>query len=245
MSTLIQSKGKTENLFSTMFSGRFPLQRDKSGYIFLDRDGAHFRYILNYLRCCGDFTKCHFPFHNQDTIRELVLEAEYYNLSELYHYLITQGQDLSHFSDDFGSEVVVSNNKRTVCCQKANGNWNCAYVDQPITFVNTTKQCNYWEVKLDVYVNNNFYLGVQKKSSINVNNSSFDTYSYNNFQQGSIVGIYADVSARQIVFYENGKHLVTKSVPFGTNQDWMFGVSFINKDQVSIIPGALHPELKK
>lgn len=173
----------------------------------------------------------------------MIIETEFYNLEHLKHYLITQGQDLSRFCEIVGSEVDLSNENRIACCQRANGNWNCVYVDTPITFMNQTKLVNYWEIKLDSYVNNNFYVGVQIKSLINVNNSSFSHYSYNNFNQGTIVGIYADVAARQLHFYENKKHVFTKSVPFQSNQEWVFGVSFINKDQVTIIPDAIHPDL--
>lgn len=33
-----------------MFSGRFELQPDENGRYFIDRDGTHFRHILNFLR---------------------------------------------------------------------------------------------------------------------------------------------------------------------------------------------------
>lgn len=33
-----------------MFSGRYPLQKDKDNNYFIDRDGSHFSHILNYLR---------------------------------------------------------------------------------------------------------------------------------------------------------------------------------------------------
>ena len=38
------------SILHAMFSGRFDTKPDKDGTYFIDRDGTHFRYILNYLR---------------------------------------------------------------------------------------------------------------------------------------------------------------------------------------------------
>ena len=48
--TTLETIRSRECMLSTMFSGRFDLQADDKGYYFIDRDGTHFRYILNYLR---------------------------------------------------------------------------------------------------------------------------------------------------------------------------------------------------
>jgi len=37
-------------MLSAMFSGRHNVTKDEDGRYFIDRDGTHFRYILNYLR---------------------------------------------------------------------------------------------------------------------------------------------------------------------------------------------------
>ncbi len=37
-------------MLAAMFSGRHELQREPDGSFFIDRDGAHFRHILNFLR---------------------------------------------------------------------------------------------------------------------------------------------------------------------------------------------------
>ena len=42
--------GDPDSMLSAMFSGRHNTERDKDGRYFIDRDGTHFRYILNYLR---------------------------------------------------------------------------------------------------------------------------------------------------------------------------------------------------
>jgi len=39
-----------DSMFGCMFSGRVPLQTDKNGHYFIDRDGEKFKYILNFLR---------------------------------------------------------------------------------------------------------------------------------------------------------------------------------------------------
>lgn len=39
-----------DSMLGAMFTGQIPVLRDKSGHVFIDRDGKIFRYILNYLR---------------------------------------------------------------------------------------------------------------------------------------------------------------------------------------------------
>jgi hypothetical protein len=39
-----------DSMLAAMFSGRHDLQPDDEGYVFIDRDGTHFRVILNFLR---------------------------------------------------------------------------------------------------------------------------------------------------------------------------------------------------
>jgi vacuolar-type H+-ATPase subunit H len=44
-----------DSMIGTMFNGRHTLVLDKEGYHFIDRDGTHFRYILNFLRSPESF----------------------------------------------------------------------------------------------------------------------------------------------------------------------------------------------
>jgi hypothetical protein len=63
-----------------MFSGSIPTRKDERGRYFIDRDGTHFRHILNYLRD-GSFA---FPPSVRD---ELLQEARFYQLEELLAHL--------------------------------------------------------------------------------------------------------------------------------------------------------------
>ena len=50
--TLTKDKG---SMLHAMFSGRFDTKPGEDGSYFIDRDGTHFRYILNYLQEQGAF----------------------------------------------------------------------------------------------------------------------------------------------------------------------------------------------
>jgi hypothetical protein len=39
-----------DTMLGAMFSGRYPIQKDKDDNYFIDRDGTHFSHILNFLR---------------------------------------------------------------------------------------------------------------------------------------------------------------------------------------------------
>ncbi|PSS01675.1 FH protein interacting protein [Actinidia chinensis var. chinensis] len=64
-----------DSMLSAMFSGRHTLCQDsEKGYVFIDRDGKHFRHILNWLR---DGVV---PTLKDTQYLELLREAEYYQL---------------------------------------------------------------------------------------------------------------------------------------------------------------------
>lgn len=68
----------TDSMLAVMFSGRHRLHMDaKEGAVFIDRDGTHFRHILNWLR---DGTV---PILDMPAYQELLREAEYYQLMGL------------------------------------------------------------------------------------------------------------------------------------------------------------------
>ena len=65
-----------------MFSGRFDTKPGEDGSYFIDRDGTHFRYILNYLRT----GKLVLP---EDMVvrKELLTEAEFYQIEGIRNEL--------------------------------------------------------------------------------------------------------------------------------------------------------------
>lgn len=68
-----------DSVLAAMFSGSgFDVSVNDEGAYFIDRDGTHFRHILNYLRGCFD------PATLPDGARrELLVEADFYNLTGL------------------------------------------------------------------------------------------------------------------------------------------------------------------
>jgi hypothetical protein len=64
---------------ASMFSGRFLLTPDAEGVYFIDRDGAHFRHILNFLRDPVEKYKLNANL-NEGHREELMVELEYFGL---------------------------------------------------------------------------------------------------------------------------------------------------------------------
>ncbi|KAH9784576.1 FH protein interacting protein FIP2 [Citrus sinensis] len=68
------TRREPESMLAAMFSGRHTVCQDSEGYIFVDRDGKHFRHILNWLRDGA------VPTLTESEFLELLREAEYYQL---------------------------------------------------------------------------------------------------------------------------------------------------------------------
>jgi len=89
-----------DTMLGAMFSGRHKLTADASGHYFIDRDGTHFRHILNYLRCPEDFDASSI---SADHKKELKKEAEYYGLDSLMFPIPVEIETV----DDKGNRVVL------------------------------------------------------------------------------------------------------------------------------------------
>eukprot|EP01083_Nonionella_stella_P031910 87303_1 len=75
----------TNSVLHKMFDGRFSLKPNKDGYFFIDRDGTHFHYILNYLR---DGTLTLPQNDKQYVIHALLAECNFYQLPSLRKQLL-------------------------------------------------------------------------------------------------------------------------------------------------------------
>ena len=73
------TRGDPESMLAVMFSGRHNVSKDQDGRYFIDRDGTHFRYILNYLRDGNTYI----PLDNQQVIDELYEEVRFYHIDHL------------------------------------------------------------------------------------------------------------------------------------------------------------------
>jgi hypothetical protein len=76
LATLLRFPG---TIIGCMFSGRHALPKGEDGYIFIDRDGKHFRHILNFLCSPEDYKV---EVMGADA-RELRLECKYYGIYHL------------------------------------------------------------------------------------------------------------------------------------------------------------------
>ena len=75
MATLRAEKG---SMFEPMLSGHYPINKQFDGRVFIDRDGRHFHYILNYLR--GSVTSLEDLPLDEIALKELMKEADFYQL---------------------------------------------------------------------------------------------------------------------------------------------------------------------
>ncbi|KAK7109821.1 uncharacterized protein [Littorina saxatilis] len=83
LATMLKEEGSR---LQTMFSGQHTLQPDSDGSYFIDRDGTHFRHILNFLRD-GPASLQHLPPNDLRLVSELRTEAEYYQLNRMANAL--------------------------------------------------------------------------------------------------------------------------------------------------------------
>mmetsp|Transcript_11781 Transcript_11781/g.26494 ORF Transcript_11781/g.26494 Transcript_11781/m.26494 type:complete len:163 (+) Transcript_11781:1-489(+) len=63
-----------------MFSGRHALSKGEDGYFFIDRDGTHFRHVLNFLRSPEGYKVSGLTDAEKEELRR---ECEYYGIDQL------------------------------------------------------------------------------------------------------------------------------------------------------------------
>ena len=98
--TSVQTLTKDPNsMLAAMFSGRFDMKPSEDGSFFIDRDGTHFRFILNFLRT-GKLT---LPKGATFT-EELEEEAEFYQIQGLIDALRHADNSTS-----FAESVILTN----------------------------------------------------------------------------------------------------------------------------------------
>ena len=61
-------------MLAAMFSGKYKIDKEDDGRFFIDWDGTHFRYILNFLRDGNAFI----PFDDPNFVDELIKEVWFY-----------------------------------------------------------------------------------------------------------------------------------------------------------------------
>jgi len=76
-----------ESMLSAMFSGRFSVHKQADGCFFLDRDGTHFRHVLNYLRDGSMPCQVEVSPKTECFYRELLREACFYQIPGLIEAL--------------------------------------------------------------------------------------------------------------------------------------------------------------
>ncbi|XP_062522027.1 uncharacterized protein LOC134196822 [Corticium candelabrum] len=79
--SLTTLRSQPDSMLAVMFSGRHQLATDEDGAYFIDRDGTHYRHILNYLRDDTNLEET-LPQTKREQI-ELLKEAQYCQLNKL------------------------------------------------------------------------------------------------------------------------------------------------------------------
>ena len=96
------SKDRNSKL-AAMFSGRFEMKPCKDGAFFIDRDGTHFRFILNYLRT-GKLT---LP-EGATFLKELEEEAEFYQIQGMVEELKKMSKSLTIVNLNVGGRLFTT-----------------------------------------------------------------------------------------------------------------------------------------
>ena len=105
--TTVQTLTKDPNsMLAAMFSGKFEMKPSEDGSFFIDRDGTHFRFILNFLRT-GKLT---LP-EGATFTKELEEEAEFYQIQGLIDALRPAKLTVEVWSlgNSFAESIILTN----------------------------------------------------------------------------------------------------------------------------------------
>ena len=100
LSTLRSEQG---SMLEKMFSGQFPIRKEKDGSIFIDRSGSFFDFILDYLR--GNMVAVDDLYFDDNTRKRLIKEAEYYQLEGMKNILAFKSNEV-RVDGDCKQEIV-------------------------------------------------------------------------------------------------------------------------------------------
>ena len=102
--TSLQTLTKDPNsMLAAMFSGKFEMEPRGDGAFFIDRDGTHFRFILNYLRT-GKLT---LP-DGATFLKELAEEAEFYQIQGILDKLKLMTESLTSVKLNVGGHYFTT-----------------------------------------------------------------------------------------------------------------------------------------
>jgi len=79
-----------DSMIGCMFSGRHTLPQGEDGYFFIDRDGTHFRHVLNFLRSPEGYKVSGLTDAEKEELRR---ECEYYGIDQLMFGIPYTGTD--------------------------------------------------------------------------------------------------------------------------------------------------------
>lgn len=144
-----------DTMIGAMFSGRHALPLDEEGYHFIDRDGTHFRHILNFLRSPESFE----IDLTGSSLKELKSECHYYGILELMFPFIPVPE--FSISNPWGNMVPVK--------QDENAIWSVNDVPMNVCihcFTADYSVCNVYNWGHSGYYMNDFQSTVQSKGGI-------------------------------------------------------------------------------
>ena len=135
-------RAEPESMLGVMFSGRHPCKKQDDGSIFIDRDGTHFRIILNYLR--GNITSIQQLPDDNITLSDLSSESQYYQLKGLLKIIESMEKEETTFTQSNLMEPVGK--EKTAIIQTDIDN---SFSQDGDVFHSTTTDLSFANCKLD------------------------------------------------------------------------------------------------